>query len=105
MGIERMKSFDEKYREMFFQGSLRVGVDQFFQLHGFALPKRFFRMGSDTVFLKRSISEVELECLELFKELGINKNNAEEYQIEISWFGEVLKVYEYKEIWSKEEEE
>jgi hypothetical protein len=100
-----MKSFDEKYREMFFQGSLRVGVDQFFQLHGFALPKRFFRMGSDTVFLKRSTSEVELECLELFKELGINKINAGEYQIEISWFGEVLKVYEYKEIWCKKENE
>jgi hypothetical protein len=100
-----MKTFDERYREMFYQGSLRVSIDQFYQLGGFALPKRFFRMGSGTVFLKRSTSEVESECLELFKELGINEKNAKEYQIEISWFGEVLKVYEYQQIWCNEEQE
>ena len=95
---------DERYQEMFYEGSLRVGTDQFFQLEVFALPKCFFRMGSNSVFLKRSITEVESECLELFKKLGINKGNAKEYQIEISWFGEVLKVYEYQEIWCKKEE-
>ena len=100
-----MKTFEEEYHEKFYQGSFRVSTDQLFQLGGFALPRRFFRMGSNTVFLKRSISEVESECLELLKKLGINEENAKEYQVEISWFGEVLKVYEYKEIWCKEEEE
>jgi hypothetical protein len=100
-----MKSFEEKYREKSYQGSFRVSTDQLFQIGGFALPRRSFRMSSNPVFLKRSISEVESECFELLKKLGINQKNAKEYQIEISWFGEVLKVYEYQEIWWNEEQE
>jgi hypothetical protein len=100
-----MKTFEEEYREKFYQGSFRVSTDQLFQIGGFALPRRSFRMSSNPVFLKRSISEVESECFELLKKLGINQKNAKEYQIEISWFGEVLKVYEYQEIWCNEEQE
>jgi hypothetical protein len=100
-----MKTFEEEYREKSYQGSFRVSTDQLFQIGGFALPRRSFRMSSNPVFLKRSISEVESECFELLKKLGINQKNAKEYQIEISWFGEVLKVYEYQEIWWNEEQE
>jgi hypothetical protein len=98
-----MTTPEEESREKFYQGSLRVSAAEFFTLGGFSQARHFFRMGYSRTFLKKSVTEVESECLELLKELGINKENASYYQIEILWTGEVSKVYEYQEIWCNEE--
>ena len=98
-----MTTLEEEYLEKFYQGSLKVSAAEFFTLGGFSQARYLFRIGSNPPFLKKSIAEVECECLELFKELGINKENARDYQIEILWTGEVSKVYEYQEIWCNEE--
>jgi hypothetical protein len=100
--MEIMTEFKEEDLEKFYQGSLKVSAAEFFALGGFSQARHLFRMGNRT-FLKKSIAEVESKCLELFKELGINKENASRYQVEILWTGEVSKVYEYQEIWCNEE--
>jgi hypothetical protein len=89
--------------EKFYQGSLKASATEFFALGGFSEARHLFRMGYNRTFLKKSVTEVESECLELFKELGINEENAGRYQIEILWTGEVSKVYEYQQIWGNEE--
>jgi hypothetical protein len=103
MEIETMTEFKEEDLEKFYQGSLRASATEFFALGGFSQARHLFRMGYNRTFLKKSVTEVESECLELFKELGINKENASDYQVEILWTGEVSKVYEYQEIWCNEE--
>ena len=100
-----MTTVEEEYFEKFYQGSLRASAAEFFALGGFSKARHLFRMGYSRTFLKKTVAEVESKCFELFRELGINKINARNYQVEISWFGEVLKVYEYQEIWCKKEDE
>jgi hypothetical protein len=100
-----MKTVEEEYFEKFYQGSLKASAAEFFALGGFSKARHLFRMGHSRTFLKKTLAEVESKCIELFRELGISKENARNYQVEISWFGEVLKVYEYQEIWCNEEQE